>query len=77
MSVLSLYQVGLVRDPLLLRVDNLVFKLVRLLDDVVLFGLHGSLVFVITALLSELSPHSIKFIDLELLLCDNIMSLFD
>ena len=77
MSVLSLNQIGLVRDPLLLRVDNLVFELVSLLNDIVLLGLHRSAVLIVATLLSKLCPDSIKFIDLKLLLIDNVVPLLD
>lgn len=77
MSVLSLNQISLVRDPLLLRVDNLVFELVRLLNDIVLLGLHRSTVLIVSTLLSKLCPDSIKFINFKLLLIDNIVPLLD
>jgi len=76
-SVLSFNQIGLVWDPLLLCVHNLVFKLVRLLNDVVLFGLHRSTVFIIATFFSKLCPNSVQFVNFELLLVDNIVSLFN
>ena len=76
MSGLSLDEVGLVGDPLLLDLDHLLFELLDLLVNVILLGLHGSGVLVDTCVL-ELSPYSVELVDLELSLVNSVVSLLD
>jgi hypothetical protein len=73
---LLLDQISLVRDPRLLDLNDFVFQLLGLLEDVVFLGLKWSRVLV-NALILQDSPLSVELIDLELLLVNSVVSLFD
>ena len=71
---LLLDEIGLVSNPLLLNVDDLVLKLLGLLKNVVLLSLHRTRVLVDTSIF-ELSPDSVELIDSQLSLIDLVVSL--
>jgi len=73
---LSLDQVSLVLNPLLLDLDNLLFELFCLLKNIILLGFHWSRVLFNTSV-HEHSILSIKLIDLELFLINSVVSLLD
>ena len=76
MEGLSFNQVSLIRDPGLLNLNDFIFKLLCLLENVVLFGFHWSRVFFDTSV-HQLGILSVKLVYLELLLVDSVVSFFD
>ena len=64
-------------NPELLGLHNLILQLLGKLNDVVLLGLHGSSVLIVTALLLELSPDPIELVNPKLLLVDDVVPLLD
>jgi hypothetical protein len=73
---LTLDQISLVGNPLLLNCDDLIFKFFSLLQDIVLLGLHGSRILINTSIL-ELGPNSVKLINSKLSLVNSVVSLLD
>jgi len=71
---LSLNQVSLVGDPLLLDCNNLVLKLLGLLKNVVLLSLHRARVLVDSGVF-ELGPDSVELVNSQLSLIDLVVSL--
>ena len=71
---LLLDKIGLVSNPLLLNVDDLVLELLGLLKNVVFLSFHRTRVLVDTGVF-ELSPDSIELIDSQLSLIDLVVSL--
>ena len=75
--VLLLNQFGLIGDPLLLDLSDLIFHIIDLLLNVVLLGLEWAGILIFTVLLLKLIELPVKSVDLVLLLRDCDVSLLD
>jgi hypothetical protein len=76
MLSLSLNKISLIRNPLLLHSDDLILKLLSLLENIILLGLHWPRV-LINSSIFELRPDSVELVNSELSLVNSVVSLFD
>jgi hypothetical protein len=76
-GVLLLDQLSLVGDPLLLHLSNLIFHIIDFLLNVILLGLEGTRILILSILLLKLIQLTVQSIHTVLLLGDCNMALLD
>jgi hypothetical protein len=76
-GVLLLDQLSLVGDPLLLHLSNLIFHIIDFLLNVVLLGLEGTRILVLSILLLQLIQLTVQSVHTVLLLSYSNMALLD
>ena len=76
-GVLLFDQLSLVGDPFLLHLSNLIFHIIDFLLNVVLLGLKGTSILILTILLLKLVQLTVKSINSVLFLGNSNMALLD